>query len=502
MFKQIVSKSHKFLSYLTLGLGLLILSGNSLAQRNLTLQDEDKLAEQVFQVLASEIALQRGEIALAYQTYMSLAKNSKDPQMAQRAMEIAIAGKSPGSSLEAARLWDELAGPKSTTSREVLITLLMLNGKWEESVEPSINYLSKLKPADREKFLLQWQSLISRSTNDDQGVRAFTQIIGAFKPLPNSPELLFIYALGQEKDKNYPEMEAALKLIIKKNPNDKNALNALGYSYADRNIKLQEAYGLISKAYQLSPGDAYILDSLAWVNFRLGNTQLAASQLSKAFEMKPEAEMGAHLGEILWTLGDKAEADKVWKKAEEINANDPTLKDTLRRLRAEWALPEKFDESINRRWDGRFAVKINGKTSQDGGSGAFTLDHEPLNDTLEIRGPLGTSIAKVNVGPSEAILEQNGVKTEAIDADTLVEKALGLPLPARGLSAWLAGYIRAGSPGTVERDKNGQVRKILQDGWVLNYTWSKKGKIEKLSMTRQSDMADVDIRLIFDNVDE
>ena len=75
-------------------------------------------------------------------------------------------------------------------------------------------------------------------------------------------------------------------------------------------------------------------------------------------------------------------------------------------------------------------------------------------------------------------------------------------MPARGLSAWLAGYIRAGSPGTVERDKNGQVRKILQDGWVLNYTWSKKGKIEKLSMTRQSDMADVDIRLIFDNVDE
>jgi outer membrane biogenesis lipoprotein LolB/Flp pilus assembly protein TadD len=502
MFKQFMSKLHQFLSSLALGLGLLFWGGSSLAQQNLTTQDELIVSEQVFQVLAAEIALQRGQIAASYQTYLALAKNTKDPKIAQRAMEIAIAGQSPGSSLEAARLWDDLATPNNTTSREVLITLLMLNGKWEESVEPSINYLRKLNPSDREKFLLQWQSLISRSTNDDEGIRAFTQIMSALRPLPNSPELLFIYALGQEKLKNYPEMETALKLIIKKNPNDKNALNALGYSYADRNIKLPEAYALISKAYQLSPGDAYILDSLAWVNFRMGKADLAATQLRKAFEMKPEAEMGAHLGEILWSMGDKDGADKIWKKAEQINANDPTLKDTLRRLRTDWALPEKFDESIKRRWDGRFAVKVNGKSSQQGGSGAFTLDHEALNDTLEIRGPLGTSIAKVNVGPSEAILEQNGTKTEAIDADTLVEQALGLPIPARGLSAWLAGYIRVGSPGTVERDKNGRVQKILQDGWILSYTWSKKGKLEKLSMLRQSDLADVDIRLVFDNTDE
>lgn len=495
-------KFHKILGFLAIW-GTLSFSVNcAFANPKLTLQDEYKLSDDVFQVLAAEIALQNGQIAPAYQTYIALAKSTRDPQMAQRAMEIAIAAQSPSSSLEAARLWDELAGPNNKTSREVFITLLMLNGKWHEAIDPSINYLRRLTPSDREKFLLQWQPLISRSSNEDEGVRAFTEIINAFRPLPKAPELLFVYALGQEKAKNYPEMEMALKAIIKKNPNDKNALNALGYSYADRNIKLPEAYNLISKAYQLSPSDAYILDSLAWVNFRMGKTQLAATQLKKAFEMKPEAEMGAHLGEILWSMGDTEAADKIWKKAEEINANDSTLKDTLRRLRPEWALPEKFDETIKRKWDGRFAVKINGKTNQDGGSGAFTLDHEAMNDVLEIRGPLGTSIAKVNITPSEAILEQNGSKMEAIDADTLIEKALGLPIPARGLSAWLAGYTRAGSPGTVERDKTGQVKKILQDGWVLNYTWSKKGKLEKLSMSRQLDQADVDIRLVFDNVDE
>lgn len=497
-----MSKLVKNLGFFAFWINLSFCVNAAFAQQKLTLQDEYKLSDEVFQVLAAEVALQNGQIAPAYQTYMSLAKNTKDPKMAQRAMEIALAAQSGRSSLEAARLWDELAGPNNKTSREVFITLLMLNGKWHEAIDPSIDYLKKLKPADREKFLLQWQPLISKSSNEDEGVRAFTEIMSAFKPLPNAPELLFVYALGQEKAKNYPEMEMALKTIIKKNPNDKNALNALGYSYADRNIKLPEAYSLISKAYQLSPSDAYILDSLAWVNFRMGKSQLAASQLKKAFEMKPEAEMGAHLGEILWSMGDKEAADKIWKKAEQINADDSTLKDTLRRLRPEWALPEKFDETIKRKWDGRFAVKINGKSNQDGGSGAFTLDHEAMNDILEIRGPLGTSIAKVNITPSEAILEQNGSKIEAIDADTLIEKALGLPIPARGLSAWLAGYIRAGSPGTVERDKSGQVKKILQDGWVLNYTWSKKGKLEKLTMSRQLDQADVDIRLVFDNVDE
>jgi outer membrane biogenesis lipoprotein LolB len=297
-------------------------------------------------------------------------------------------------------------------------------------------------------------------------------------------------------------MEKVLRSIIKTHPNDKSALNALGYSYADRNIRLQEAFNLINKAYKLSDGDAYILDSLAWVNFRMGKSDLAASQLRQAWATKPEAEIGAHLGEVLWSMGDKDGADSIWKQAQAMNGNDPTLKDTLRRLRPEWTMPEAFDHTVKRRWDGRFAVKVNGRQSQQGGNGSFTLDHESLNDILELRGPLGVSLAKVNVGPAGASLEQGGKVTEAVDADTLVQQVLGMPIPARGLSAWMAGYIRPGSPGVVERDPKGQVSKIIQDGWQLNYTWSTGKKLQKLFMTRQTDQGDVDIRLVFDSIDE
>jgi len=488
-------------------IALLVMAGASLltpkvyAQAPST-QSTARTAEQMYQVLAAEIALQRGEIGAAYQTYMSLARSSRDPRTAQRAMEIAIGANSPGSSLEAAKLWDELSPLNDLTPKEVYITLLMLNNRWGDAIEPANNFLKRSPAKNRDKYLNQWRSIINKAPNTNEAIRAMGLIIGGSAPLTKDPELLFIYALAEEKAKRFESMEKILRSMIKRNPNDKNALNALGYSFADRNVRLNEAYQLISKAYKLSGGEAYILDSLAWVNFRMGKLDLAAAQLRQAWATKPEPEMGAHLGEVLWALGDKEGADSIWKQTQAMDANDPTLKDTLRRLRPEWTMPEAFDHTIKRKWDGRFAVKVNGQQSQDGGSGSFTLDHESLNDVLELRGPMGVSLARVNVGPAGASLEQNGRVTEAIDADSLVQQVLGMPLPARGLSAWLSGYIRPGSPGTVERDINGNVSKIIQDGWTLNYTWTKEKKLQRLTMIRKTELGDVDIRLVFDYIDE
>lgn len=460
-----------------------------------------KESEQVYQVLAAEIALQRGEVAAAYQTYMVLAKSSRDPRAAQRAVEIAIAVSSPASSLEAARLWNELSPANDQRAKEVLITLLMLNNQWLETVDPTVAFLKTLKPSEREQFLIQTAPLVSKAADEDIAIRSFSKIIGALIPLPQNSDILFLYAMGEEKEKNFANMERILKILIKKNPKDKNALNALGYSLADRNVRLKEAFQFISKAHDLAPDDGFILDSLGWVNFRLGNLDVAEAQLLKAFEMKSEADIGAHLGEVLWTQGHHKEADEIWKKAELLDANNTALTDTLRRLRPDWSIPEAFDQTIKRHWDGRFAVKINGKKSQDGGSGSFTLDHDALNDILEIRSPVGSAIARINIGPASATIEQGGEITEAVDADALIEKALGMPIPARGLSAWLSGFIRPGSPGKLERDASGKVSKILQDGWLLTYTWSDK-QLEKLILTRVSEAGEVDIRLIFDRIDE
>jgi outer membrane biogenesis lipoprotein LolB len=296
-------------------------------------------------------------------------------------------------------------------------------------------------------------------------------------------------------------MEKTLREILRKNPNDANSLNALGYSLADRNVKLPEALALVSKAHQLSPKDGFILDSLGWVNFRLGKNELALEQLQQAFRMKPEADIAAHTGEVLWVMNRREEAEEIWRQGQKLDANNPTLKETLKRLKPDWS---NTDQSAKGSWDGRFAVKVTGLTESQnqGGSGGFTLTQDELKDILEIRNPMGGSIAKITITPGEATLERDGQVVTAIDADTLIQNTLGLPLPARGLSNWLRGEVRPGSEASVERNAKGQVSKINQDGWNLVYSWSNSSRLEKLIMTRSSNVGSIDIRLVFDNPNE
>ena len=107
-------------------------------------------------------------------------------------------------------------------------------------------------------------------------------------------------------------------------------------------------------------------------------------------------------------------------------------------------------------------------------------------------------MAKINITPSRATLEQNGQVVTAIDADQLVFQATQLPIPARGLSAWMSGFTIPGSPGSVTRNESGQVTEISQDGWLLKYTWDKNNKLQRLNMTRSSQDGDIEVRLILD----
>lgn len=454
--------------------------------------------EAIFEVLASEIALQRGEAGLAYNTYMEMARQYRDPRLAQRAMEIAIAGGSPDLALQAAKAWDELSPPNQTKPKEVLITLLALSNRWNDAVKPAIALLNQQTPAQQENTLLQLQALLAKAKDENEAMRAFYEIASTVKIQPKDLGLLYTYAMSAEKVGRIDVMETTLRDILRKNPNDANALNALGYSLADRNIKLPEAFALISKAHQLSPKDAFILDSLGWVNFRLGKNALALEQLQQAFSMKPEADIAAHAGEVLWAMNHPTEAEAMWREGQKLDANNPTLKETLKRLKPDWSVTEQVGNGV---WDGRFAVKIIGLTESQnqGGSGGFTLVQESLKDILEIRNPMGGSVAKITITPGEASLERDGQVVTAVDADSLLQNALGLPLPARGLSNWLRGEVRAGSEASVERNAKGQVSKISQDGWDLVYTWNPSNQLEKLTMTRSSNIGSIDIRLVFDH---
>ncbi len=477
---------------LTAGLGVSLCSSHAFAQNNRL-----DSGEAVFEVLASEIALQRGEAGLAYGTYLELARQLNDPRLAQRAMEIAIAAGAPDLALQAAQTWDGLAGSKQTKPKEVLVTLLILNQRWSDAVKPAISLLNQQTPAQRESTLLQIQALLAKATDETEALKAFYGIVSVLKPEPTNPGLLYTYAMSAEKSGYIDVMEKILREILRKNPNDVNSLNALGYSLADRNQKLPEAFKLISKAHQLSPRDGFILDSLGWVNFRMGKNVLALEQLQQAFNIKPEADIAAHIGEVLWVMNRPAEAEEMWRKGQQLDANNPTLKETLKRLKPDWSLA---DTALKGTWDGRFSVKVSGLTEgkNQGGSGGFTLTQNALTDVLEIRNPMGGSIAKITINPGEAILERDGELTTAIDADTLIQNTLGLPLPARGLSNWLRGQTRAGSNASVERDVKGQVSKITQDGWTLSYNWNNAQRLEKLMMTRSSNIGSIDIRLVFD----
>ena len=128
-------------------------------------------------------------------------------------------------------------------------------------------------------------------------------------------------------------MERLLRRVIALKPDHPHAHNALGYSLADRGLRLPEARALIQRALELSPGDPFITDSLGWVEFRLGNRDEAARLLRQAYAARPDTEIGAHLGEVLWSAGQHDEARRVWREVKTRDQANEVLRETLARLR-------------------------------------------------------------------------------------------------------------------------------------------------------------------------
>ncbi|SNR93367.1 Lipopolysaccharide biosynthesis regulator YciM, contains six TPR domains and a predicted metal-binding C-terminal domain [Methylobacillus rhizosphaerae] len=144
---------------------------------------------------------------------------------------------------------------------------------------------------------------------------AYDRLELAVSTLPNTPEIIYDFAMAAERIDNLNTMERELRKLIKIQPEFSQAYNALGYSLADRNIRLEEAKTLIEKAHELSPDDHYIIDSLGWVHYRLGNLDKAVDFLRQAYSQQPDPEIAAHLGEVLWQQGKHDEAVKTWDSA-------------------------------------------------------------------------------------------------------------------------------------------------------------------------------------------
>ncbi|MBE9567547.1 MAG: tetratricopeptide repeat protein [Proteobacteria bacterium] len=144
--------------------------------------------------------------------------------------------------------------------------------------------------------------------------------------------LLYARGLMAEKVDRLDMTEADLLKVISKEPKNADALNALGYTLADRTSRYEEALEYIKRAAELVPDDPAILDSLGWVSYRLGKMDDALKWLSKAFSKLEDAEIAAHYGEVLWHTNQKDKAREVWKKGEKNNADNPVLRETLKRI--------------------------------------------------------------------------------------------------------------------------------------------------------------------------
>jgi tetratricopeptide (TPR) repeat protein len=165
-----------------------------------------------------------------------------------------------------------------------------------------------------------------------KGREAFKLMEQGVKRFPDNMDFLYDYALMAEKMGKTAVMEKSLRKVIAKSPDNMQAYNALGYSLADRNVRLKEAHRLIDKALKMAPNDPFILDSMGWVQYRMGKLDDAEAHLRKAYTLRNDPEIAVHLGEVLWKKGQKDDARKLWREAQAKDPKNDALKSTLARL--------------------------------------------------------------------------------------------------------------------------------------------------------------------------
>ncbi|MPW16016.1 tetratricopeptide repeat protein [Paraburkholderia sp. CNPSo 3157] len=232
---------------------------------------------------------------------------------------------------DAAGRWLDKISPTSTQYVPAQITRAQLLEK-QGKVDDARKLLAGIHPQDPRD-----QALIARTDaailfDAKRYSEAETRLAQATSDFPEDPDLTYDYAMAAEKNSHFDVMETQLRKLMRTQPDNAQAYNALGYSLADRNQRLQEADKLVEKALSLAPNDAFIMDSVGWVKYRLGDTTDAINLLRRAYDLQPNAEIGAHLGEVLWKSGDQDQARAAWRDARKLEPDNDTLVKTLKRF--------------------------------------------------------------------------------------------------------------------------------------------------------------------------
>ncbi len=275
------------------------------------------------------LAMQQGDWAVAEKQFKRLLDlGHPEPDTLRMYLgQIADQAKRPDDAIA----WYKTIGPggQYVMAQGRIAQLLAADGKMAEARQ-HLQAAARETPGERAQYaLLESQLLRDGNRNQD----AFDVLDAALRAEPENPELLYESALMAERIERIEVMEGRLRKLIALKPDHAHAYNALGYSLADRKQRLDEAEALVRKGLALTPEDPFIIDSLGWVLYRRGELAGALEQLQKAFGLRADPEIAAHLGEVLWMLGRRDEAARVWKDAAKANPDNPVLANVIKKFK-------------------------------------------------------------------------------------------------------------------------------------------------------------------------
>ena len=199
-------------------------------------------------------------------------------------------------------------------------------------IEEALRHLADVTPKSQDEQVRIYLAREQVLRDSGQPEQALELLSAALIDIPDHPDLLYARGLVTAIMDRVAEHERDMRRLIEIDPENAHAYNALGYTLADKTDRLAEALELIEKALTLLPGDPFILDSLGWVHYRRGDLDLALEYLRLAMDQRPDAEIAAHLGEVLWQLGDKDQAIAAWQDGKQADPDNPVLKDTMRKF--------------------------------------------------------------------------------------------------------------------------------------------------------------------------
>ncbi len=229
----------------------------------------------------------------------------------------------------AARWYRSVTGGENRFDAQMRVALMLARQNKVEEAQKTLQSIPAESDEQRTRLVRAEAELLTEAGRYDQAMVIYNRLL---QDDGDNAELLYARAMLAEKMGKLDLLERDLRHLLEQDPNNAQALNALGYTLADRTTRYQEAHDLIKKALELSPNDFYILDSMGWVLYRLGRWDEAIDYLKRAHTMRQDPEVAAHLGEVLWVKGDKAEARAIWKAALKTAPDDKTLKTVIDRF--------------------------------------------------------------------------------------------------------------------------------------------------------------------------